>query len=72
LIGAGPLVADSVTLVKDGEPEAFARLMALGVPRAGVDKVGDDERTTLPLPVVDADDAEVNCPCAFTLKLASE
>ena len=71
-MGAGLVVADSVMLVRDGEPEAFARLMALGVPRLGVDSVGPLLSTTLPVPCVEADDAEVSCPWAFTLKVASE
>ena len=41
-----------------GNPVALAKLMAVGVPNDGAVNDGDDDNTTLPLPVVDA---AVNC-----------
>jgi hypothetical protein len=40
-----------VTPVVNGRPVAFVSVTALGVPRFGVVRAGDDERTTAPVPV---------------------
>ena len=40
-----------VTPVVSGSPVAFVNTAALGVPKAGVVNVGDEDKTTLPLPV---------------------
>ena len=41
----------TVTCVSVGDPLAFARLMALGVPSAGVTRDGELASTTPPVPV---------------------
>jgi hypothetical protein len=43
-----------VTPVVSGKPVAFVNTTALGVPKAGVVKVGEVDNTTLPEPVAEA------------------
>ncbi len=52
-----------VTPVVSGRPVALVKTAALGVPSAGVVSVGEVERTTSPVPVVDAALITVPLPC---------
>ena len=57
-----------LTPVDIGNPVQLVRIPAVGVPKSGVTKVGDVARTTLPVPVVVAEEAAVKRPCASTVK----